>query len=751
MIKGVNRIRDFGVFSNYSKPTITEPFADRNIIYGWNYSGKTTLSRLFYCLETKARHPDFPNATFVIDDGSGNHLTEENLNSDGRIVRVFNTDFIDRNLKWDGSTFNPILLLGEDSIETEKKIAEQKERLKRCTDGYKKMQVSAASIDTSVADKKTKAAKQIKTTLRIVEAFTTVHLNNVLDAVKIAESENVLIAEERVQELLKLALSSDKDKLDIIQKIYLTPEIVNLSEKCKSVLAKKPTFFGTIDYLRDNPSIAKWVEDGLPLHNDAEMCEFCGNELNAERMDSFRAHFSKDLDNFRSELRAAISLISNARLAYDERGKGLFYIELRDQVTQANASLKLAVEAFNSELSKYSAALEKKLTAPFDETECPRILGNPENAVKSAVNNFNIIVEKNNQITTNYEKEKQIAITDLKKHYVAEFSQLEKLDSLEKKKGVHLRHRQRYQIFGEHINDVVANLEAKINQAQKGRKEINAHIANLFGESALRIEVVTVGQNDRFQIMRGGTVAKNLSEGEKTAFAFAFFLSKLSETKNFKDVIVYIDDPISSLDSNHIFQVNAIIRDIFFEQDDMDGGKWKTKCKQLFISTHNFEFLSLLKELPGGKKKNSQRFYQVKRLTPTESTFANLPESITKYQSEYHYLYSVIRDFHKSTDKGDIELLLAVPNAMRRFVELYTMSRLPNNNAVDERAEALFGALKAKRVVKVLHYFSHLNNIDRLMKNTDLICDIENAAADLLELIKTTDPHHLEALDESIA
>ena len=51
-----------------------------------------------------------------------------------------------------------------------------------------------------------------------------------------------------------------------------------------------------------------------------------------------------------------------------------------------------------------------------------------------------------------------------------------------------------------------------------------------------------------------------LSEGEKTALAFAYFMSKVTtEVTNKGQTIIVIDDPISSLDSNHIFQVNIYI------------------------------------------------------------------------------------------------------------------------------------------------------------------------------------------------
>lgn len=748
MIKGILRIRDLGVFGNYARPAGTEPFAEKNIIYGWNYSGKTTLSRLFYILEAKKPHPDYPSATFSIDDNAGATLTEAGLDADTKIVRVFNSDFVERNLSWDGAAFTPILLLGEESIETEKMIEVANARLQRCREGFRKKREAVATIDAEISERKTRAAKQIKTTLSLVEAFTATHLNSILGASDAVGLNDFVLPEEKVNALLKRALSSDKDKLDFLQKLNLTPAIGNLDAKCKELLSKIPEFSSTIDYFREHPEVANWVEEGLRIHVDPKPCEFCGNNIDPTRMQALRAHFSKDLARYRQNLQKVLTEVGEARISFTNQDKGAFYTELREPASKATETLRTAVQEFNSELDRLAITLEKKLKAPFESVVVPPVSHEVETSVRAAAEAFNIVVSKNNEITTNFGKEKARAVTSLKSHYVAEFAITENLDLLQKKKTRLQRHQTRYQTAGTNLKASISQLEAKISLAQKGREEMNGHIANLLGGNAIHIEVVDEGQGDRFRLVRDGAVARNLSEGEKTAIAFSFFLSKLREIKELKDAIVYIDDPISSFDSNHIFQINSIIRELFFYQDDATK-EWKTRCKQLFISTHNFEFFSLLRELPGNQKKT--RFYQVKRITPGVSVIENLPDSITKYSSEYHYLYSVIHKFHHSADKGNLELLLSVPNAVRRFVELYTFARIPTpfETKVDERARILFGPQKAKRILKVLHHFSHLNNIERISKNTDLICDIEYAVADLMSFLEG-DTLHFEALEAAV-
>jgi wobble nucleotide-excising tRNase len=171
-----------------------------------------------------------------------------------------------------------------------------------------------------------------------------------------------------------------------------------------------------------------------------------------------------------------------------------------------------------------------------------------------------------------------------------------------------------------------------------------------------------------------------------------------------------------------------------------------TTCKQLFVSTHNFEFFSLLRDLPG-----DLNYFLTKRISSTRSTFINLPESISRYSSEYHYLFHILYDYDRSANKADVEHLLALPNAARRFLELYTYAKLPLGRkvSVERRAERLFGAEKTSRILKVLHHFSHLESIERLMANTNLVSDIDGAVTELMECLKA-DKDHYDALVEAV-
>ncbi len=89
--------------------------------------------------------------------------------------------------------------------------------------------------------------------------------------------------------------------------------------------------------------------------------------------------------------------------------------------------------------------------------------------------------------------------------------------------------------------------------------------------------------DDGYVIKRGEGVVDHLSEGEKTAIAFVYFTIHLKDQDfNLRNGIIVIDDPISSLDSNSLFQAFAFLKDAV------------GNAEQIFIFTHNFDFLKLL-------------------------------------------------------------------------------------------------------------------------------------------------------------
>ena len=750
MLKSFQRIKGLGVFTDYSLPTGMAEFGVKNLIYGWNYSGKTTLSRLVAMLEAKKLNPELPQCSFTIATDAGN-VTETNLSTSSHVVRVFNSDFVADNLNFAGSHFRPILLLGSESEAAQKEIERSEAMHKRANDLATAFTKESGDATKALSSAKTTESANIKKTLGLVAAFGSTQLDIELRTVALALSEYTL-SEQQFTADIKLAHTSAKEALPPIVAVSVNLSQSTLADEASKLLARKPDLSNTIDHLVKNPPIEAWVQSGLRLHEGKTECEFCGSELAADRLKAIGDHFSKDLADHKADLERLAKKVDAAKLALPEHKDVEINTHLRERFGKAQDAAKKAVEAYNAELAALRTDIDTKLAAPFVVIDRQRPDGEATAAVTAAIATLNEVFAEHNDVKDNFTSEKAAAVNRLKLHFAKEFARMQDLDKFAADQARRERHRQRLLRWMEKLRKGIDRLKAVISQAQLGREEINKRIESLLGGESVQIAVIATAEGERFQLVRrDGKPARHLSEGEKTAIAFSFFLTKLREIKDFEKAIVYIDDPISSLDSNHIFQVAAIIKETFFHKPS-DNAAVTTRCKQVFFSTHNFEFFSLLRELKPESSKQGAELYLVKRIGPKASSLSNMPESMHRYDSEYHFLFHVLDDFHKAADKTDLRVLMLLPNAVRRFVELYTYAKYPDKRMVnvDARADRVFGPERSKRILKTLHYFSHANNIERMAENNDLISDVEAAVGDLMEHLQAVDPDHLAALRAAV-
>lgn len=748
MLKRIQSLKEFGIFDDYGRPADMKDFCDRNVIYGWNYSGKTTLSRLFNALNERRLPETLEGAQFSILDATDAAFDQTNLAACTKAVRVFNSDFVESSLNWSGRAFNPILLLGEEAKEAQAKIEQYEAVITRCSGRAALYRLKMSGVDDRFSEHKTAVAKEIKATLGIVETFNAIHLTHLVNGLGDA---NHLLEPGSLQNDLSLATASDNERLPTVSQITFAGDAAGIHSTMGKLLAELPASSKIIDFLRDHADFAEWVRTGLLLHEHTEACQFCTNALSSERREDLHAHFSKEVTEQRVKLDALLVSITKSLFKAPDLRESDLNAQFRPRLKPLLEVLGQQALAYDTWIKTAESAVRKKLQDQFTAVALPDDPQSLIDAVGKAIADVNQLISESNAISDGFVNAKAVAIKRLKQHYAQQFKIDFKLAEGDAEKRLYERRATLYEVAQAAATRKMKEQEARINKAQKGREKINERISELLSTKAVQIEVRPEGGVDRFVLMRGKRVARNLSEGEKTAIAFAFFLTKLLEDEDLSNVIVYIDDPISSLDSNHIFQVYSILKAGFFEwiKPENEKGEWKTKCKQLFVSTHNFEFFQLLHDLPGARHPTT--YYLTKRTGPTSATFVNLPNSITKYTSEYHYLFHLLYSYHTSENKADAEHLLALPNAARRFVELYTYAKLPLGRgvSVEKRAERLFGPEKSVRILKALHHFSHLESIERLAANTDVVADIDGAITALMEFLEA-DKDHFEALVQAV-
>ena len=97
-------------------------------------------------------------------------------------------------------------------------------------------------------------------------------------------------------------------------------------------------------------------------------------------------------------------------------------------------------------------------------------------------------------------------------------------------------------------------------------------------------------------------------------------------------MIIYIDDPVSSLDTNHIFFVFSLIESVLTIPNKESNHTNSCKYRQLFISTHNLDFLKYLKRVTKPNKDGTTEFLMVEKEMGS-SRLILMPEYLKKYQT----------------------------------------------------------------------------------------------------------------------
>lgn len=593
MLKSIEKLKKLGVYQNYVKPAGTREFAAKNLIYGWNYSGKTTLSRLFAKLECKCLHPDFKDCEFTFNGGI-NGITEKNLHECKLSVRVFNSDFVKNNLFFDTGSCNAILLLGKESEEAQRKIDALSIRIQKSQDRMRSMSRAFDTYTEKIKAEKSKAAQFIRQRLKL-DPYTATHLGQDLLAVAILDTQ--LLSDKDLENAIELALTPDSKKPVVVNEIFAAPSIAAIHKEAISILAATPTFSNTIKHLEENPEIERWVQSGLHLHPEVGTCEFCGNQVTTERLDAFRSHFSEDLADHKAKVERLLLRVEAAEFKLDWPKPSDLNPQFREAYENVTEPLAGHIKDFNQAVRTLANEVRAKVENSRKAMEPSPLAEGLEKSIIDTVKAINDVIRENNKLATNFTEERKDARQKARYHYVQQFADEQEKAGLEGKKTVLVKRSDRIKAFSQRLQAEVEKLQAEISQAQQGREKINERLVSMLGGQAVQIKVTKdAAAQERFQLVRSnGVVAKNLSDGERTAISFSYFLTKLQELKpeEFKETIVYIDDPISSLDGNHIFQVTAAINDLFFhKRKNADGkdGAWTTACKQLFISTHNFEF-----------------------------------------------------------------------------------------------------------------------------------------------------------------
>ena len=774
MISKFSRIKNAGVFNDYTWKNGGDcaglkDFSSMNVLYGRNYSGKTTLSRLLQSFEIKALPNNMENLEFSFECSDGKVLTQNDIKSSDLTVRVYNADFIAKNLQFtQNPTSESFAVLGQVNIEAQNQIDAIKKELglsepDKETGLYlklKELNEKLSDTQNEYNKKNTKLEKSLIDKARAIK-------NNEIYGV-LSKTYNIARIKEDIKEISASGLSplneKEKGRLRAISReqerarlISLYSPLQNLAEivdECNQLCSRKIGTSKQIAELATNYALAKWVQEGMVLHSNKNHCAFCGQPLPDKRWEELKACFNHESEELLSAIKKKKidleNLIIQIQSLYDNPG-----ISHTDFYSDYSADASVKILAYKDELKKLIASLKTLITniTKREQTiniECP--FNSTDNVfnvnLESVIGDLNSLIAQNNSYTDSLVSTINSARQKLLNDEILEFinlsgyfgnkAELEKLhttvDSLSDKLtslSKEIRNKQ----------ETIRELEQGKQDMTRGVDIINELLTKAMPNTPLRMDAVQdpFDTTIQFAIKRNEKPAYNLSDGERSLIALCYFSASLESVDSInRKLIIWIDDPISSLDDNNIFACYAIIADMRARL------KKSNSLEQMFISTHRLNFF---KYISRWGLEQAQKYYI--RRKNNSSSIIPLPHFIeTTFFGLPLWFKTIYTCANEELSEDNIGAYSAFGNDARKFFEFENAFKYPNKDPFHGMLE-FWGdenAIPRMIVVKLDNEFSHVMSTPLEYDTIAQSLEIHDTAIRIIERLKQVDETQFNSL-----
>ncbi len=432
-------------------------------------------------------------------------------------------------------------------------------------------------------------------------------------------------------------------------------------------------------FLRDIGA-TEWMRQGHDLfaHDAGGRCPYCGEKLAVD----FEQTFINSFDNrYQDNLR----LLSEFMARYKKAANDLF-VPL--QAIPAELYPQIDPKPYTDKLAVLKAAIQANIETIKSKTENPAsVVTLTEmrpilDELADIISGFNAMIDANNAIVA-AGPAKRTECTDavfgvlafMLKDVITAYRRndadiQDQLDALEN------------EIQG--YTDSLAEIEKQLKTLRGSTVETDTakdSINQMLRDSGMRGFSLQPkrGVDNVYEVRRpDGTIADNLSEGEKNFIAFLYFYHLVhgsdSADGDTREKIVVIDDPVSSMDSGSLFIVSTLVRQMIeICRNNADNRNPVAKgnfIKQIFILTHNayfhrevsysyitkYDYASFYLIRKIGTKSTIKMFDDVDPNEPTQRV------NINPVKNSYAALWDEYR-----------EVTSAVPlmNVIRRILEYY--------------------------------------------------------------------------------
>jgi wobble nucleotide-excising tRNase len=752
-ITRISKLKGYRLFRDFAWPSDLQAFGRFNLIYGWNGTGKTTLAALFRNLQDKTA-VTVCDVVFEVDDRSvkGADVPSAVLPP----VRVFNRDLVTATVLASEREIAPIYFLGQDSVEKQQQVDKLKKDLTGAETELKTAQSGKAAADKALDVFCIERGKFIKDLLTSSRSATYNNYDKrsfrqAVDRLSSISKQASLLQDE---EKTKLCSQKNAQPKATLSKVDCdVPSFAELTASTEGML-KRSVVSKVIDALASDREVGIWVHQGLALHTGArrtDECRFCGQKVPPARVAALEAHFNDAFSQFQAEIDALAAKIEShnqrlADLALPDSSR--LYEHLVAEFDAARTTTRGLIEPAVAYLGSLHARLTAKRESPFTPETFNGSAAPDRDAILRAIGAMRKVIEEHNSRTARFENEVDAACQKLEQCYVAEaydeFIGLRDASTsaesavtaaVDKAQG---------------LRDQIVTVERDIVEHRRPAEELNAELHAYLGRDELRFEVKEAG----YSMTRNGQPASNLSEGEKTAIAFLYFLKSLQDKSfDLANGVVVIDDPVSSLDANSLFSAFA-----YMKERTKDAG-------QLFVLTHNFCFFRQVKNWFDYMLKRKNRRQHPHKPAPyfllrasardgnREATLAKLDPLLDDYDSEYHYLFKLVyEESQRNASEEALEASYGMPNAARRLLEAFLSFRFPTlaGELYQQLEEVAFEPAKKARILRFLQTHSHHGHVAEPEHDLSVLSETGAVLGDVLALIEATDAEHFREMEKLV-
>lgn len=432
-------------------------------------------------------------------------------------------------------------------------------------------------------------------------------------------------------------------------------------------------------FLRDIGA-TEWMRQGHDsyYHDAGGRCPYCGRNLPEDFEQTFIASF----DNRYQE---NLQLLSDFYGRYKKAANDMF-VPL--QATPAEMYPQIKVKPYTDQMAVLKAAIQgniEKIKTKVENPASTTSIEDVEPIIKDLmviINDFNTLIDANNAVVS-AKPTKQAECTNavfsmlafmlkdvISAHRKADADMQEELDKLDEEING-------YNSRLEDIRKQLKLLRSKTVETDTAKDSIN-HMLRDSGMHGFSLQPKS-GTDNVYEVRRpDGTIADNLSEGEKNFIAFLYFYHLVhgsdSAEGETREKIVVIDDPVSSMDSSSLFIVSTLVRRMIEicrnNADNRNRTAEGNFIKQIFILTHNAYFHRGI-SYSYVTKYDYASFYLIRKIG-TNSTIKMCDDVNPKIPTE-RINVNPVKNSYAALWEEYKEIRSAVPlmNVIRRIMEYY--------------------------------------------------------------------------------